>query len=133
MDITLPTALLPPTDIGASLHAPHTPATPPVAPPELVSKFEALMAGAGAPGGANPDTPLISKAAVVQVESHLQQHAAAIAHIAELKPGEVNLAEMQVLQMQMSVQLGMMSLTQAAYFQVLGSAKSSVSALMKNQ
>jgi type III secretion system HrpB2-like protein len=134
-------AVRPTSEIGPSLDAPFGPAAAPSAPPELVSKFQALMgrvpgaeaADASANTNANANARLVPAEAVAKVDDHIRHHAEIIDRVASVKSGEMSLADLQVMQMQSTVQLGMMSMTQAAYFQVLGSSKSSVSALMKNQ
>lgn len=126
-------AVRPTSEVGPSLDAPFSPGTPPSAPPELVSKFQALMSRTPAGEGSDASAALVPASAVAKVDDHIRHHAEIIDRVASVKSGEMSLADLQVMQMQSTVQLGMMSMTQAAYFQVLGSSKSSVSALMKNQ
>ena len=134
MDATsIATAVRPPADAAPSLNAPYANPTPPVAPPELVGKFQALMDRVPAPGSADAGPSVVPNSAIAQVDDHLKHHAEVIERVAAVSAGDMSVAELQVMQMQSSMQLGMMSMTQAAYFQVLGSSKSSVSALMKNQ
>lgn len=126
-------AVRPASEIGPSLDAPFSPGAPPAAPPELVSKFQALMGRVPAAEAGDASATTVPAAAVAKVDDHIRHHAEIIDRVASVKSGEMSLADLQVMQMQSTVQLGMMSMTQAAYFQVLGSSKSSVSALMKNQ
>lgn len=108
-------------------------ATLPPAPPELVRQFEALMAhGPVQEIGSVADSPLL-KSAVARVDAHLQHHAEVIDRVMATRTGDMSLAETQAVAAQNMVQLGMLSMNQAAYFEVLGSTKSTVSALMKNQ
>lgn len=105
----------------------------PPPPPELVRQFEALMARTPPPQvDSIADSPL-THAAVASVEGHLQHHAAAVDRVMAMNSGDMSLAEMQTLQAQSTLELGLISMNQAAYMQVLGSTKSTVSALMKNQ
>lgn len=131
--VSLPVAVQPSPDVGTSLHTPYQPPSPPTPPPELVGRFEALMARAPAPAGADAGGSVIPQGAINAVDAHLKHHVEIIDRVAKVSTGEVSLADLQVIQMQSTVQLGMMAMTQAAYMQVLGSSKSSVSALMKNQ
>lgn len=126
-------AVRPTSEIGPSMDAPFGAGAPPAAPPELVSKFQALMGRAPAADSGSASAAVVPAAAVAKVDDHIRHHAEIIDRVASVKSGEMSLADLQVMQMQSTVQLGMMSMTQAAYFQVLGSSKSSVSALMKNQ
>ena len=135
MEITsLPITLDPAAQVGASLYSPAAPASPVVAPPELVDKFQNLMSRLQSTQAASESTgPVVPHSAVSKVEAHIQHHVEAINRVAAIQSGDMSVADLQVMQMQTAVQMGMLSMSQAAYFQVLGSAKSSVSALMKNQ
>jgi predicted sugar kinase len=110
------------------------PLTPPVvAPPELVSKFQALMAHTpNEAGGSVSEMPAV-KSVVAGVEAHLQHHAETIDRVMSLDAGNLSYAEMEAAQTKGMVELGLLSMNQAAYMQVMGSTKSTVSALMKNQ
>jgi type III secretion system HrpB2-like protein len=100
---------------------------------ELVSRFEALMSRAPAPGvDSIGETPAVNSA-VARAESHLQHHAEAVERVMLLTRSDASVAEMQAVQAQATMELGLLSMNQAAYMQVLGSTKSTVSALMKNQ
>ena len=135
MDITsLPIALDPSAHVGPSPFSPAAPVAPVAAPPELVDKFQNLMSrlnSTQAPSHSN--APAMPAAVVNKVEAHIQHYTEAIKRVAAVQSGSMSLADLQVMQMQSTVEMGMLSMSQAAYFQVLGSAKSSVSALMKNQ
>jgi hypothetical protein len=125
---------LPPTaELGSAFQSPHTAPQPMSAPPELVGKFEALMSRVAGPDGVDAAGSTVPTAAVSHVENHLKHHAAVMERVLAVSQGDLSLADMQVFQAQAMVQMGLLSMTQAAYVQVLGSSKSSVSALMKNQ
>jgi hypothetical protein len=107
------------------------------APPELVGKFEALMAQSrqaeqGGGMGSVAESPAL-RSAVAGANSHLQHHADAIDRVMGLNDGSMSFAELQAQQVQATVQMSLLSMNQAAYLQVLGSTKGTVSALMKNQ
>ena len=101
--------------------------------PQLVSQFEALMAKAPPPKVDSISDAPFTLSAVASVEGHLQRHAAAVDRVMAFGNGDMSLAELQTLQAQTTLELGLISMNQAAYMQVLGSTKSTVSALMKNQ
>lgn len=108
-------------------------ATLPAAPPELVSKFDALMHRTNEPSiGSISESPAL-KAAVAGVDAHLAHYS----HVAEnvMKPfdEQMSLAEIQTQQAQNMVQMGLLSMNQTAMLEVVSSAKGSVSSLMKNQ
>jgi hypothetical protein len=110
------------------------PATALPAPaPELVQRFEALMARVpAAEHGSISESPAV-RAAVGGAEAHLAHHAELIDRSNAMGNGGMSLAELQAIQVQMTVQVGLMSMNQAACMQALGSTKSTVSALLKNQ
>jgi hypothetical protein len=118
-------------DLLRQAEQPLTPAV--AAPPELVGKFEALMAHKpDEVGGSVSETPAV-KSAVAGVQAHLQHHAEAMDRMMAVDASKMSFAEMQAAQTQGMVQMGLLSMNQAAYLQVMGSTKSTVSALMKNQ
>ena len=113
--------------------AEHAPPPPPAPAPELVSRFESLMARSPVTGvDSISDMPGV-QSAVGKVESHLQHHSEAVDRVMALSSSEMSLAELQTKTTQATMELGLLSMNQAAYMQVLGSTKSTVSALMKNQ
>lgn len=104
----------------------------PVAPPELVGKFEALMARVDSPrtgeiGAAVP------AGAVTKVEDKLNMFTQALDDVMKFGDGKMSLVDLQALQVRSITQVGIMSMTHTAYVQVLGAGKGSVSSLMKNQ
>lgn len=131
--ISFPVAVQPTARLGDAFDASTPASTPPVPPPELVGRFEALMARTAEPSAGDPGVTAIPAKTVAAVETHLQHHADAIERVVAMDSSGMSLAELQVAQMQSMVQMGLMSMTQAAYVQILGSSKSAVSALMKNQ
>jgi hypothetical protein len=136
MDMTaLPIKPDPTAGLGAWTYSPTLPAdTPQAAPPALVEKFQGMMSRLqSAQGSTESNTPAVPQAAVAKVDSHLQHYTDAINRVMSVKSGEMSLADMHLMQMQTAVQMGMLSMNQAACLQVLGSAKGSISALMKNQ
>ena len=110
-------------------------ASPPLPPPapELVSRFEALMSRAPTPGVESISETPAMQSAVAGVEGHLQHHAAAVDRVMSLSDSNMSFADFQARQTQATMELGLLSMQQAAYMQVMGSTKSTVSALMKNQ
>jgi hypothetical protein len=104
----------------------------PVAAPELVGKFEALMARTdsarhGESGHAVP------AGAVSKVEGHLKMYTDNLDNVLKVADGKMSLIDLQALQVRSIAQVGIMSMTHTAYVQVLGAGKGSVSSLMKNQ
>jgi hypothetical protein len=104
-----------------------------IAPPELVSKFEALMARAGAADAATKEPSELSGSVVSKVEQQLALHSQALDNVLAVADGNMSLVEIQALQARSIVQAGVMSMTHGAYVQVLSAGKGSISSLMKNQ
>ena len=108
------------------------PPLPPAAP-DVVSRFEALMARAPEPGIDSISNTSAMQSAVAGVEGHLKHHADAVERVMSLTDSNMSAAEMQARQTQATMELGLLSMQHAAYMEVMGSTKSTVSALMKNQ
>jgi hypothetical protein len=107
------------------------------APAELVSRFEQMMQqtpssanGAAVNGVSN--SPLV-KALIDRVELHISGHAQVVERAASIDPSALSMAEIDKIQIETVVQMGLLSMNQSAFFEVLGSTKSAVSSLMKNQ
>ncbi len=133
MDIVNPVGAVGPAQgLGSSASHGFSPPAHREVPPELASKFEALMARAPSPGEAVPQT-VVPTAAVAKVEDHLAQHTKALDDVLQFGNGEMSLIDLQALQIRSIAQVGILSMTHSAYVQVLGAGKGSVSSLMKNQ
>ncbi len=107
------------------------------APPELVNRFEQMMQQTPAPAvGASvngvSNSPLVT-ALIDRVEQHVSGHAQVIERAAAIDPSSMSAAEIDKIQIETVVQMGLLSMNQSAFFEVLGSTKSAVSSLMKNQ
>jgi hypothetical protein len=107
------------------------------ASPELVNRFEQMMQqtpistdGASANGVGN--SPLVT-ALIDRVELHMNGHAQVIERAASIDPSNMSAAEIDKIQIETVVQMGLLSMNQSAFFEILGSTKSAVSSLMKNQ
>jgi hypothetical protein len=107
------------------------------ASPELVSRFEQMMqqtpssADSASVNGVN-NSPLVT-ALIERVEQHLNGHVQAIERATSIDPSSISAAELDKIQIETVVQMGVLSMNQSAFFEVLGSTKSAVSSLMKNQ
>ncbi len=105
----------------------------PAAPPELVSRFEALMAPAASPERL-PLTQTDSMRAVVEgADRHMQHQVDMLDRASAMLNGDMSMTEVASVQMQLMMETATMSITQSAYINVLGSTKGAVSDLMKNQ
>lgn len=98
----------------------------------LAEKFRELMRAEPEPSGQIAGSEQAQNA-VHHVEQHIDAHLNVIDRVASIDASTMSMPEFQAFQMQSMVQLGMLSMNQAAYFQVMGTAKSSVSQLLKNQ
>jgi hypothetical protein len=107
--------------------------TLPAAAPDLVQRFENLMARLPAAEHGSISESRAVQAAVSGAEAHIEHHALLIDRANAMGSGEMSLAELQAVQVQMTVEVGLMAMNQAACMQALGSTKSTVSALLKNQ
>lgn len=111
--------------------------TPVSAPAELVGRFEKMMqqtppsSETASVSGAN-NSPLAS-ALINRVEQHVSGHVQALERAASIDPESMSNAEIDKISIQTVVQMGVLSMNQTAFFEVLGSTKSAVSSLMKNQ
>ena len=120
MDITPAIAAVsPPTGISSSSFSAAPQEGPPVAPPELVGKFEALMARVDGPTGATSGAPGLSAAAVNKVEEQLALHNQVLDNVLAVGEGKMSLIDLQALQIRNVTQAGILSMTHTAYTQVL--------------
>lgn len=108
------------------------PSHPPAPSPEMVARFEALMARTDsaqrdAPGAGVPPQ------AVAAVEDKLAMYTDTLDSVMKVADGNMSLVDLQGLVVRNVTQVGIMSMTHTAYVQVLSAGKSSVSSLMKNQ
>jgi hypothetical protein len=107
------------------------------ASPELVSRFEQMMqqtpssADSASVSGVS-NSPLVT-ALIDRVEQHVSGHVQMIERAASIDPSSMSAAEIDKIQIETVVQMGLLSMNQSAFFEVLGSTKSAVSSLMKNQ
>ena len=133
MDITNPVSAIAPADgLGHASKGFNPGARAPVAPPELVGKFEALMSRVTVPQGAEGGS-VLPAGTVSKVEDQLALHTQALDDIMKFGDGKMSLVDLQALQVRSITQVGIMSMTHQAYVQVLGAGKGSISSLMKNQ
>jgi hypothetical protein len=102
----------------------------PSAPPDLVEKFEAMMARTTA---APTNEPKIPESVVSGVQGHLDQYTQIFDQMASMDPKSMNMGEMTLVGMRMTMQMGMLSMQHSAYSQALTSSKGAVGSLMKNQ
>ncbi len=111
----------------------HTVPLPP-APPELVNRFEALMARVPAPDQSSLTQAPQMQAAVAGVEKHMQHHADMLDRISAVaEGGELDMTTITAVQMQSMLDMATMSMNQSAYLGVVSSTKGAVSDLMKTQ
>jgi hypothetical protein len=122
---------------GLQIPGPSQAINPVQASPELVSRFEQMMQqtptsadSASANGVSN--SPLVT-ALIDRVEQHVNGHVQMIERAASIDPSNMSAAEIDKIQIETVVQMGLLSMNQSAFFEVLGSTKSAVSSLMKNQ
>jgi hypothetical protein len=126
-------AAVPPVQNQARLVEQALTAPLPPAPPELVSRFEALMARAPSPEqGRLTEAPQM-KAAVAGAEGHLKQHLEVLDRVSAAVDGNIDPAELVAVQMRTMLDLAALSITQSAYANVVTSTKGAVSDLMKSQ
>lgn len=134
MDISLmASAIAPAAGNGFSTPSPYLQQQPGVVPAELVGKFEALMARVDGPASNATGPSALSAAAVNKVEDQLALHTQTLDNVLAVSDGNMSLIDLQAFQIRSITQAGVMSMTHAAYTQVLSAGKGSVSALMKNQ
>ncbi len=124
-----------PADIAPQIEKTATPPLPP--PAELVGRFEQMMqqtptSAADSSASSVSNSP-VAAALVHRLEQHLDGHAQAMERVASMDPSSMSSAEIDKIQVESMVQMGLLSMNQMAVFEVLGSTKSAVSSLMKNQ
>ena len=106
----------------------------PSAPPELVGRFEALMARVPLEASSSATQSPAMNTAVASVDSHLKSYSDMTQRLvtASEKP-DLSLAELNALHMQSMVDMTMLSMNQSAYVSVTNSSKSSLQSLMRSQ
>jgi hypothetical protein len=131
---SLTVALQPPAPVGDAFAAAHSaPSGPPAPPPELVGRFEAMMARLGPAAGGDAAQPVVPSSAVAAVETHLQHYVDTMERASTLDPRSMNLVELHVEHMKNVTEMSQLSMLQTGCIQVLGSGKECISSLMKNQ
>jgi len=120
-------------DPGGSARGAPALALPP-APPELVGRFEALMARVPPEPSSLAARSAAVDTAVAGIDSHLKSYSDITQRllIAAEKP-DLSLAELNAVHMQSMVDMAMLSMNQSAYVSVTNSSKSSLQSLMKSQ
>jgi hypothetical protein len=112
-------------------------ASPIKAPAELVSRFEQMMQQTPAPADGisinGVSTSPLAAALINRVEQHISGHVQVIERAASIDPASMSAAEIDKINIETVVQMGLLSMNQSAFLEVLGSTKSAVSSLMKNQ
>lgn len=132
MKITAPASVQNHVRLAAHVEPIHTTPLPP-APPELVSRFEALMARVPSPAEGSLTQAPQTQAAVAGVEKHMQHHAEMLDRISAVADGNLNMETLTAVQMQSMLDMATMSMNQSAYLGVVSSTKGAVSDLMKTQ
>lgn len=107
------------------------------APSMLTSRFEQMMqqtpTSPGMSGGVDAIASPLVTSLINRVEQHISGHAQVIERAESIDPSSISAAELDTIQIKTVVQMGVLSMNQSAFFEVLGSTKSAVSSLMKNQ
>jgi hypothetical protein len=132
MKITAPAAVQNHVRLAAHVEPIHTAPLPP-APPELVNRFEALMARVPSPAEGSLTQAPQTQAAVAGVENHMRHHAEMLDRISAVADGDLNMATVTAVQMQSMLDMATMSMEQSACLGLVSSTKGAVSDLMKTQ
>lgn len=132
MKITAPSSVQNHVRLAAHTEPMHTTPLPP-APPELVNRFEALMARVPSPAEGSLTQAPQTQAAVAGVENHMRHHAELLDRISAVADGDLNMATVTAVQMQSMLDMATMSMEQSACLGLVSSTKGAVSDLMKTQ
>jgi len=127
-----PFGIIPPATLQTGL-VPGTTGVAPVAPPELVSRFESMMQRLQEAGNIQPPHSQVPPGVVAKIDDLMKEPTELLSRMSATDMSGMTLAEISAFQIQTISQASAISMKEEACFAVVSTAKKSVSDLMKNQ